>query len=125
MAETKKDRDAKFAKGFPESAKELEKIENNGTDSLNEIFDYLDIRGTKDGRLTIKAYLMRKVITLTSEWKNGDKNKWISKLSIRCCVSTDKMRRDYVEALIDEGILTEIGKDRLEFVGLVKKDSEK
>lgn len=103
----------------------ISKTENNGSNSsLNDIFDYLGIRGTKDGRLTIKANLMRKVITLTSEWGSGDKNRWVSRLSIRCCVSVDKMRRDYVEALIDEGILTEISKDRLQFVGLDKKDNE-
>src|SRR3989337_1066595 len=97
--------------------------ENNGYD-LNEIYNYLDLNDAKDGRLNIKAEIMKKVIRLTSKWKNGDKNQWINLLATRTCVSTRKIREDYVQPLISDGILTETGQGIIQFIGLPKKEIE-
>ena len=97
--------------------------ENNGYD-LNEIYNYLDLNDAKDGRLQIKAEIMKKVIRLTSKWKSGDKNQWINQLATRTCVSTRKIREDYIQPLISDGILAELGNGLIHFVGLPKKESK-
>ena len=96
--------------------------ENSGY-QLNEIYDFLDLNEAKDGRLVIKAEIMKKVIRLTSKWKSGDKNQWINWLATRTCVSTRKIREDYVQPLISERILAETGQGVIQFVGLPSKES--
>lgn len=123
----KEKRDKKFNDACPESAKLLkeeavsaEESEKNGVD-LNEIYNFLDLNDAKDGRLNIKADIMKKVIRLSSEWKIGDKNQWINRLANRTCVSTRKIREDYVQPLISEGILLETEQGFIQFVGLPRK----
>jgi len=86
---------------------------------LREIYESLDLNDAKDGRLIIKADIMKKVILLTSKWKMGKKREWVDKLSILTCVSTRKIREDYVQPLITIGILGEFG-DAINFLGLTK-----
>ena len=74
---------------------------------LKEVYDFLDLNEPKDGRLVIKADIMKKIIHLTSKWKMGKKREWIDKLSILTCVSTRKIREDYIQPLITTGILAE------------------
>lgn len=84
---------------------------------LKEIFDFLDLNEAKDGRLIIKADIMRKVIHLTAKWKTGKKREWVDKLSILTCVSTRKIREDYIQPLITIEILAEFD-GAIKFVGL-------
>ena len=86
---------------------------------LKEIFDFLDLNEAKDGRLIIKADIMKKVIHLTSKWKTGKKREWVDKLSILTCVSTRKIREDYIQPLITIEILAEFD-DTIKFAGLPK-----
>ena len=121
----KEKREEKFREACPESAKILKEeetestkeSEKNGID-LNKIYVFLDLNDAKDGRLNIKADIMKKVIRLSSEWKIGDKNQWINRLANRTCVSTRKIREDYVQPLISEGILLETAQGFIQFVGL-------
>jgi len=96
----------------------------NNNDELNQIYEYLGLNEKKDGRLQIKADIMKKVIQLTSKWKNGNINKWIDLLATRTCVSTRKIREDYVFPLISEGILAELPQDVICFVGLPQKEKK-
>jgi hypothetical protein len=123
----KEKRDKKFNDACPESAKllkeeavSIEESDKNGVD-LNEIYNFLDLNDAKDGRLNIKAEIMKKVIRLTSKWKSGDKNEWINLLANRTCVSTRKIREDYVQPLISEGILRETEQGLIQFAGLPRK----
>jgi len=86
---------------------------------LKEIYDFLDLNEAKDGRLVIKADIMKKVIHLASKWKTGKKREWVDKLSILTCVSTRKIREDYIQPLITIGILGEFS-DAITFLGLNK-----
>jgi hypothetical protein len=119
----KKKKENKFKERFPTSTKTLEeeKTKPKNTIShesnLRSIYDFLDLNEAKDGRLIIKADIMKKVIFLTSKYKIGKKREWIDKLSILTCVSTRKMREDYIQPLITMGILAEFG-DKIKFVGL-------
>jgi len=88
---------------------------------LKEIYDFLDLNDAKDGRLIIKADIMKKVIHLMSKWKVGKKREWVDKLSILTCVSTRKIREDYIQPLITVGILGEFG-DAINFLGLTKRE---
>ena len=87
---------------------------------LKEIFDSLDLNDPKDGRLIIKADIMKKAIYLMSKWKMGKKREWVDKLSILTCVSTRKIREDYIQPLITIGVLAEFS-DTIKFVGLPKQ----
>jgi hypothetical protein len=94
-------------------------IEFSGSE-LKEIYDRLDLNEAKDGRLTIKADIMKKAIYLMSKWKIGKKSEWVDKLSIFTCVSTRKIREDYVQPLITIGILVEFN-DTIRFEGLPRQ----
>lgn len=87
---------------------------------LKTIYDFLDLNDPKDGRLVIKADIMKKVIHLTAKWQKGKKREWVDKLSILTCVSTRKIREDYIQPLITMGILADFGNE-LTFVGLPKR----
>ena len=89
---------------------------------LREIYDSLDLNDAKDGRLIIKADIMKKVILLASKWGMGKKRDWVDKLSILTCVSTRKIREDYIQPLITIEILAEFG-DAIKFVGLPKLEA--
>ena len=86
--------------------------------NLNEIYEYLDLNQAKDGRLNIKAEIMKKVIRLMSRWQNGNKNELVNLLANRTCVSTRKIREDYVQPLISEKILIETEQGFIQFAGL-------
>ena len=86
---------------------------------LKEIYDFLDLNEPKDGRLVIKADIMKKIIFLLSKWKIGNKREWIDKLSVHTCVSTRKIREDYLQPLITIGILVETSYT-IQFQGLPK-----
>jgi hypothetical protein len=119
--------EGKFKKAFPISAKllETEKVKekqfNTGAKDLMLIYDYLDLNEAKDGRLIIKADIMKKIIYLARLWKTGKKREWVDKLSILTCVSTRKIREDYVQPLITIGVLAEFS-DIIKFVGLPKEE---
>jgi hypothetical protein len=98
--------------------KRIRPIETDGK-GLKKIYDALDLNDAKDGRLIIKADIMKKVILLTSKWKTGKKRELVDKLSIFTCVSTRKIREDYIQPLITVGILAEFD-DTIKFVGLTK-----
>ena len=83
---------------------------------LQDVCKYLQLENV-DYRLRLKADTMRKVILFTYEWQEGSKSIWISKLANRTCVSTRKIRENYIQPLIDEGILEENG-NRIRFAGL-------
>jgi len=89
---------------------------------LKDIYDSLDLNDAKDGRLIIKADIMKKVILLASKWGMGKKREWVDKLSILTCVSTRKIREDYIQPLITIGILAEFG-DEIRFLGLPKLEA--
>jgi hypothetical protein len=73
---------------------------------------------TADKRLKLKAEIMKTTLFLTSQWKEGIKNEWISRIANRTCVSTRKIRENYIEPLIDEGILKETRNGYIQFIGL-------
>ncbi len=98
--------------------KRIEPVETDDK-CLKGIYDALDLNDAKDGRLIIKADIMKKVILLASKWKMGKKREWVDKLSIFTCVSTRKIREDYIQPLITVGILAEFD-DSIKFVGLPK-----
>lgn len=86
-------------------------------EQLLRIYRFLGL-DTVDRRLKLKAEIMKKTLQLTFGWKKGVKHKWISKIANRTGVSTRKIRENYIEPLIDEGILREIGDGYIEFAGL-------
>lgn len=98
--------------------KRIRPVVTNDQD-LKEIYDALDLNDAKDGRLIIKADIMKKVIHLTSKWEIGKKREWVDKLSIFTCVSTRKIREDYIQPLITVGILAEFD-GTIKFAGLPK-----
>lgn len=98
--------------------KSTKPIEYSGS-RLREIYDRLDLNDAKDGRLIIKADIMKKAIYLMSKWKIGKKREWVDKLSVLTCVSTRKIREDYVQPLITMEILVE-SNETIKFVGLPK-----
>ena len=61
---------------------------------------------------------MKTTLFYTSQWKEGTKIEWISKIANRTCVSTRKIRENYIEPLIDEGILKEPRDGYIQFIGL-------
>jgi len=83
---------------------------------LQDICEYLQLENV-DYRLQLKADIMRRVIFLTYQWKEGLRNVWISKLANRTCISTRKIRENYIQPLIHEGILQE-NSNRIRFAGL-------
>jgi hypothetical protein len=86
---------------------------------LRKIHRYLGLDKPKDGRLAIKANIMMEVLHYCSEWKEGHTNQWIDRLATRTCVSTRKIREDYVTPLISEGILERSSEGfHIKFIGL-------
>lgn len=86
-------------------------------DQLSKIHRFLGLE-TADKRLKLKAEIMKTTLFLASQWKEGIKNEWISKIANRTCVSTRKIRENYIEPLIDEGILKETRGGYIQFLGL-------
>ena len=125
--ECAKQMEDKFKEAFPVSAKILEEEKSKEKqnyqieDNLKVVFDFLDLNEAKDGRLIIKADILKKIIFLTSKWKMGKKREWVDKLSILTCVSTRKIREDYIQPLITIGIFAEFS-DAIKFVGLPKQE---
>jgi serine acetyltransferase len=94
-----------------------------------KIFRTLDLRGNfhvcsngHKNRYDKKDYyyidIMKNVIRLCAEWKEGKKDHWIAKLAERTFVSTRKIREDYLKTLITNGLLEEGPDDTIHFVGL-------
>ena len=117
----------KFKEALPISGKILdkektkEKKPNTDENSLRLVYDSLGLNEAKDGRLIIKADIMKKVIFLASQWNCGKKREWVDKLSVLTCVSTRKIREDYIQPLITFGIFVEFN-DKIKFVGLPKQE---
>lgn len=86
-------------------------------DELSRIHRFLGLDNA-DKRLRLKADITKTTLFLTSKWKKGIKSEWISKIANRTCVSTRKIRENYIEPLIDEDILRETRDGYIEFVGL-------
>jgi hypothetical protein len=87
-------------------------------DVLEEIYAYLELDTITDQRLKLKANLMKKVVFYTMQWKEGTENTWIDKIATRTSVSTRKIREDYINPLVTEGILERTGDGHIRFVGL-------
>lgn len=87
-------------------------------EELAKIFSFLEL-DKSDGIVRKKAEIMKRVIQLTAKWKTGSKQAWIDKLANRTCLSTRKIRENYVEPLITEGILKQLGTGNVEFYGLL------
>ncbi|MCJ7633558.1 hypothetical protein MUP77_14370 [Candidatus Bathyarchaeota archaeon] len=85
---------------------------------LSKIYAYLELDTVIDQRLKLKAGLMKKVIFLMMQWKEGSEHEWIDKLANRCSLSTRKIRENYVEPLVTDGILEWTGNGRIRFVGI-------
>jgi len=86
-------------------------------EALSKIHRFLGL-DTADKRLKLKAQIMKTTLFYASQWKEGIKNEWISRIANRTCVSTRKIRENYIEPLIDEGILRETRGGHIQFVGL-------
>lgn len=86
-------------------------------EELSKIYRFLYL-DKADGRVKLKADTMKRVIELTSKWQKGTKQEWIDKLANRTSISTRKIRENYVEPLITDGILREHGNGNMEFAGL-------
>ena len=86
-------------------------------DLLSKIQRFLGL-DTVDGRVKLKIEIMKKTLDYASQWKEGIKHEWISKIANRTGVSTRKIRENYVEPLIDEGILRETRDGYIKFEGL-------
>jgi len=113
------DKEAKFAKACPKSARLLERE----TD-LGKIYAFLGFDRITDKRLQVKADIMKKVLSYCSEWKSGNEKQWIDKLANRTCVSTRKIREDYIDPLVSEGILEKTSEGNICFMGLPKSGVE-
>jgi hypothetical protein len=111
------DKEAKFAKACPESARLLERE----TD-LGKIYAFLGFDRITDKRLQVKADIMKKVLSYCSEWKSGNEKQWVDKLATRTCVSTRKMREDYIDPLVSECILERNAEGNIRFIGLPKSE---
>lgn len=83
---------------------------------LDKIFHFLELDHI-DGRLKLKADTMKRIIELAQIWQKGSKQAWIDKLANRTCLSTRRIRENYIEPLITEGIFQETG-SMLSFKGL-------
>lgn len=86
-------------------------------ETLSKIYHYLELDTVVDRRLQLKADLMKKIISLTMQWKEGYEAEWIDKLANRCSLSIRKIRENYLDSLATDGILTRRG-GYLTFVGL-------
>lgn len=108
-----------FLTKMGETKKESSEYENKAPD-LEEIYAYLELDTVTDSRLRLKANLMKKVIFYTAQWKEGFGSDWIDKLANRSSVSTRKIKEDYLQPLITEGILEFSGRGYIKFIGLPK-----
>ena len=110
-------REEKFKIACPESSRLLERE----TD-LNKIYALLGFDKIADKLLQVKADIMKKVLSYCSEWKSGNQKQWIDKLATRTCVSTRKIREDYIDPLVSEGILEKTSEGTIRFSGLPKNE---
>jgi predicted transcriptional regulator len=75
-----------------------------------------------DRRLQVKADIMKKVLSYCADWKKGNEKQWTDKLANRTCVSTRKIREDYLDPLVSEGILEKTSEGNIKFSGLPKSE---
>jgi hypothetical protein len=87
-------------------------------DDLAKIYDYFGLNSALDGRLIVKANIMKKTIFFCMQWTEGYEKEWIDRIATRTCVSTRKIREDYVQPLVTEGILQRFAHGQIRFVGL-------
>jgi predicted transcriptional regulator len=111
------DKEAKFKNACPESARLLERE----TD-LGKIYAHLGFDKITDKRLQVKADIMKKVLSYCSEWKSGNEKQWTDKLANRTCVLTRKIREDYIDPLVSEGILEKTSEGNIRFLGLPRNE---
>jgi hypothetical protein len=62
--------------------------------------------------------IMKRVISLCEEWKEGNKDVWVHKLSHLTYVSTREMSEEYINPLIIDGVLENGLDGNIRFVGL-------
>ena len=110
-------KEEKFKIACPESARLLKRETN-----LSKIYAFLGFDRINDKRLQVKADIMKKVLSYCSEWKSGNEKQWVDKLATRTCVSTRKIREDYIDPLISEGILEKTSAGNIRFIGLPKSE---
>jgi len=91
---------------------------SNEKETLLKISKYLGLDSVTDGRLRVKARIMEKVIFLTYQLNEGKESEWIDKIATRTCVSTRKIREDYIQPLVSDKILQRTGNGHIKFVGL-------
>ncbi len=81
-------------------------------------YDYLGLNMIADQRLKLKANIMKKAIYLCQQWREGNDGDWIDRIANRTCVSTRKIREDYINPLVTEDVLERAGNGTSRFVGL-------
>ena len=74
--------------------------------------------GTKN-----KRELMERALTLVKKWESGSAEEWSSRLSLRLNISSRTAKENYLEPLIQEGIVKKVD-SRLFFIGLPVEDEE-
>jgi hypothetical protein len=92
--------------------------EGTEEDELDKIFDYLGLNTISDQRLKLKANIMKKVIYLCQQWRDGNEGDWIDRIANRTCVSTRKIREDYIDPLVTDEVLERAGNGLIRFAGL-------
>jgi predicted transcriptional regulator len=90
--------------------------------NLRKIYAFLGFDKITNKRLKAKADIMKKVLTYCSEWKSGNEKQWIDRLANRTCVSPRKIREDYIDPLVSEGILEKTSEGNICFTGLPKTE---
>jgi len=108
-------KEEKFKIACPELSRLLKRETN-----LSKIYAFLGFDRINDKRLQVKADIMKKVLSYCSDWKSGNEKQWVDKLATRTCVSTRKMREDYIDPLVSEGILEKTSEGNIRFIGLPK-----
>jgi hypothetical protein len=93
-------------------------LEGTREDELGKIYDYLGLNTVADQRLKLKGNIMKKVIYLCQQWGEGNEADWIDRIANRTCVSTRKIREDYVNPLVTDEVLERSGNGFIRFVGL-------
>lgn len=97
--------------------------EHTTSPEVSRCIEYLGLdkegpnRGTRN-----KQELMKRTLTYVSEWKEGDYNDWISRLSIRLGTTTRTTKENYLDPLISEGIISRAG-HQVAFKGAPTEDS--
>jgi hypothetical protein len=95
----------------------MENSKKSKDSSLEAIFEWLDLNAC-EGRLKLKANLLKRTIYLCSQWKKGKYDEWVNRLSVRLCLDARKVHEGYLYPLVVEGIFKCNGNGSIEYVGL-------